>query len=63
MENTIYRLVAEEPMKYHIMNDPVKYGFVLLPGEQRRILGSVLSHLKVSKMKGKGKAKYRLERE
>ena len=63
MNDNVYLMTAEEDLRYHIMGDPVKDGFSLRRGETRRILGSVLKDLKVAKMKGKGKANFRLEKE
>ena len=59
----IYRLIPEEPLKYHISGDPVKDGFRLKVGQSIRIVGEVLPFLKVAKIKGNGRANYRLEKE
>lgn len=61
-KDAIYLLTAEEDLKYHIMGDPVRDGFPLVSGQSIKILGSVIPHVKTSRVgKGKGRGRYKLE--
>ena len=57
----IYKLTAEEDIRYRLMNSYPPEGFAIPEGGHIRILGEVLNSLKVRKANGKGRGKYRLE--
>lgn len=60
MTEIVYKLTAEEDIRYRMMSSYPPEGFFLRAGQAINIVKSALPHLKVRKNNGKGKGNYTL---